>query len=206
MKLKNGANTVRVITRPYQFDVWLGFKPSEKIPTDRSPYGERLNSSIFHGKDPLMEAPWNLERPSRRWLVGVIDRQTSSYKVLDISSTIFKKIQNLNKIKGDIGGYDITIMRDDQQSAANFYDVIPGDKEPLSAADLEIKENVDLEDLQRRVTPPTYEQVKDRLNKILEIWGVSPSTVAKGGDSVKATTTSSQSDDDGDMDFPTAKE
>jgi len=160
-------------------------------------------SSIFHGKDPLMESPWLLERPTRRWYIGVIDRDTNSYKLLDISSSIFKKLQVLNKIKGDPTGYDVSIVKDSNAAPANYYEVIPGDKEPLSAADIELKEQVDIEDIKRRVTPPTYDQVKDRLNKILEIWGVNPSAVkasAKVGNSVKA----HEGGDDESVDFPSA--
>jgi len=44
--------------------------------------------------------------------------------------------------------------------------VQPISKELLSAADQLIKDNVDLDDLKRRVTPPTPEQVQKRLDKI----------------------------------------
>jgi len=205
MKLKNGTNTVRIITKPFEYETWLGFKPSENIPEGRSKYGERILSSIFHGKDPLMESPWNLERPTRRWYIGVIDRDTSSYKLLDISSSIFKKLQILNKLKGEPTGYDVTIVKDSNAAPANYYEVIPGDKEPMSASDIELKEQVDLEDIKRRVTPPTYEQVKVRLDKILEICGVdAKKLVAKTSAQKVGNSKTPEGGDDESVDFPSA--
>ena len=203
MKLANGVNKLRLLTKPFQYDTWLGFKPTENIPEGRNKYGERLLSSIFHGKDPLMEAPWNLERPTRRWLCGIIDLNTSSYKILDLSSSIFKKLQNLNKIKGDVTSYDIAIVKDTNQPPASYYDVLPLDTRPLTGAEIELREGIDYDDLKRRVQPPTYDQVKDRLDKILVLWGVSAqnktpkigNSAAKGGDIEAA---------DDDTDFPSA--
>ena len=42
----------------------------------------------------------------------------------------------------------------------------PYGKEPLSATDQVIKDSVDMDDLKRRVTPPTPEIVQKRIDKI----------------------------------------
>ena len=188
--LKNGDNYVRLVTPPFQFSQWR-FKPLEIPPEGRNKYGERVNSSLFHGKAPLQEEPWTKNEwhpkwPSRRWLCGVIDRATGAYKVLDIGTTVFEQIQYLNNKRGDVMGYDLCITKDSNKPAASMYKVIDERPTPLSAADLEIKANVDMEELKKRVTPPTYDEVKSRVAKIVEQWTTKTDSAAaatsKGGD------------------------
>jgi hypothetical protein len=48
-----------------------------------------------------------------------------------------------------------------------FYTVQGLQKEPLSATDQDIVDRVDLDDLKRRVTPPTRENVEKRIARIM---------------------------------------
>lgn len=187
MKLEDGQNKIRILTKPHQYLVHH-YKTNEKDPG----FGVRILSSIHHGSDPLIDRGL---KPRRRWLVGIIDRKTDSYKILDMSVSVFKSIQNLtrNEDWGDPSQYDITINVDKNGGPNGYYTVIPNSKKPLSAADIEIKQQIDLEDLKRRCTPPTPEQVEERVRAVDE---KSPNGPAK------KTSNSSQDDDDEDVDFP----
>ena len=136
-------------------------------------------SSIFHGSDPLGDMGF---KPKRRWLAGVIDRKTQSYKVLDMSTAVFKSVQKYVRDEdwGDPSQYDVDIVVDKQGGATGYYSVVAKPMKPLSPEDLEIKADVDLEDLKRRCTPPTPEQVQTRIDAIKAkrdgVNGVSTST------------------------------
>jgi len=159
LRLENGSNVVRIVTKPHEYLVHR-IKFDEKDPG----FGERVMSSMFHGSDPCCEPPFN-SKPKRRWLVGVIDRKTGSYKILDMSTSVFKGIQDLAKDDdwGDPSQYDCDVKVNKAGGPSNYYSVIPKSKKPLSTSDLEIKQNIDLEELKRKCTPPTREQVEARL-------------------------------------------
>lgn len=183
MGLQSGSNVLRVLTKPHEYLVHF-YKSKETDPG----FGERVMSSIYHGHDPLVDKGI---KPKRRWLVGVLDRRTSSYKILDMSVSVFKAIQELVRDEdwGEPSQYDIDIKVDKQGGATGYYTVIPKSKKPLSAADLDIKEQVDLEDLKRRCTPPTSEQVEARVK-----------TIDDRSNGVN--TNASEEDDSNNMDFP----
>jgi hypothetical protein len=162
MRLEAGENRVRIITKPFQYLVHR-YKPAPDAPG----YGERILSSLPHGSDPVMDK--TKQKPKRKWLIGVIDRKTQSYKILDMGTLIFKGIQELVRDTEDWGDpsmYDISIKVDKQGGPSGYYAVIPKAKKALSLADVELKQQVDLEDLAKRVTPPTPQQVKDRMDAI----------------------------------------
>ncbi|HVI40217.1 MAG TPA: hypothetical protein VM577_06120 [Anaerovoracaceae bacterium] len=158
MRLENGNNVVRCITRPHQYLVH-NFKEEGD-----SGFGTKIMCSSFHKKCPLCEAG---DRPKRRWLVGVIDRKTQASKILDMSVSVFKAIQELSRDEdyGNPEGYDIDIKVDKQGGATGYYTVIPKPKKPLSANDIDIKNGVNHEDLLKKCTPPTPEKVQEKLDQ-----------------------------------------
>ena len=160
MRLEEGSNLVRVITKPHEYLVHR-YKAHPKDPG----FGERVYSSQFHGHDPLIEKGM---KPKRRWLIGVIDRGTASYKILDIGPSIFQSIQTLVRSDkwGDPCQYDLDIKVNKQGGASGYYTVVPNPKEPLSPADIEIRQQADLEELKKRCTPPTPEEVAKRVAAI----------------------------------------
>ena len=174
LRLESGSNVLRLVTKPYEYLVHR-YKVAETDPG----FGERVMSSIFHGSDPLVDMGF---KPKRRWLAGVIDRKTQSYKVLDMSTAVFKSVQKYVRDEdwGDPSQYDVDIVVDKQGGATGYYSVVAKPMKPLSPEDLEIKADVDLEDLKRRCTPPTPEQVQTRIDAIKAkrdgVNGVSTST------------------------------
>lgn len=160
LRLQPGHNVVRLLTKPHEYLIHR-WKPNK----NDAGYGERVMSSLFHGSDPLVDLG---SKPQRRWLVGVIDRRTGAYKILDISVSVFKSVQELVRDEdwGDPSQYDVDIKVDKDAGPSGYYSVIPKAKKPLSPQDLEVREKVDLEDLKRRCTPPTPDQVKAQMEAI----------------------------------------
>ena len=199
MKLAEGPNVIRIITKPHEYLVH-NFKVDPKDPG----FGDKINSSLAHGRDPLTEAPYN-SKPKRRWLVGIIDRRTGGYRILDMSSSVFRGIQELVRDSdwGDPSQFDISVNVKKDAGPAGYYTVVPKSKRPLSASDLQIKQQVDVEDLKRRCTPPTPEEVQKRLDFIL-----SKRNKTNGGSSTTETSSTDHSSGSVDMsdsdefDFP----
>jgi hypothetical protein len=163
LRLKEGTNTVRLVTRPHQYLVHKGVK---KV-GDKG-FGQKVNCSMANGSCPLCAKG---HPTSPRWFLGVIDRETNTYKILDVSSGIFFDIKGLNKNPkwGDPSKYDIDVIVDKKGGPQHYYTVQPNPHTPLSASDQKIRdEQVDLDELKRRVTPPTPEQAQTRLDKLLD--------------------------------------
>jgi len=184
MKLDNGDNVVRIITKPHEYTLYR-YKTNKDDPG----YGTRILAPVGYDSDPLKEKGL---KPQRRWLVGVISRRTQAYNILDLSPQAFKGIQELVRDEdwGDPSQYDLNIKVDKQAGPSGYYTIIPKSKKPLSAADLELKQQVDLDDLKRRCTPPTPEQVIERIKAIDE--------KSNGGTEATATTEG----DEEDINFP----
>lgn len=160
IRLDEGSNEMRIITQPYQYLV-------HKYKKEGDPgFGQKVPCSAIHGKCPLCAIG---DKAKPRWLLGVISRKTGTYKILDISFAVFSQIRKLAKNTqrwGDPTKYDIDIVVDKNGSPTTYYTVQPISKEPLSAADQVIKDNIDFDDLKRRVTPPLPEVVQKRIEKI----------------------------------------
>jgi hypothetical protein len=165
LRLDEGDNELRLLTSPFQYMV----HKVKKDPNNLKDFGQKVQCSAFHGSCPACARdPKDL--PKRRWLYGVISRKTNTYKILDVSWQVFSDIKKLAKNVqrwGDPTKYDINVVVDPSAGAAGYYSVQPLPKEPLSAADQQIKDGIDFEDLRRRVTPPTPDFVQKRLDKIL---------------------------------------
>lgn len=205
MRLEDGDNEIRLLTLPYQYMVHKYKKEGEKG------FGNKVYCSKIHGSCPLCDAG---DKPKARWLFGVIDRRKGAYRILDVSYAVLSDIRKLNKNSqrwGDPLKYDLNIVVDRDGGPTGYYSVQPLPKEPLSAADQKIKDEMDVDDLKRRVTPPTPEQVQKRLDKLNGVEGTA--TAATNGTPVSnkmAATPSSVDlhDDEDDMDdlFPAHQE
>ena len=160
LRLGEGSNEVRLVTQPFQYLVHKFKREDDKG------YGQKISCSAVHGSCPLCDTG---DKAKARWLIGVISRKTNTYKVLDISFAVFSQIRKLagNAKWGDPGKYDIDIVVDKNGGATGYYTVQPIPKEPLSASDQQIKDNADLDDLKRRVTPMEPKAVQARIDKIL---------------------------------------
>jgi hypothetical protein len=207
LRLLPGDNEVRILSLPYQYLVHK-FKKDAQNPKD---FGQKVLCSSVHGFCPLCSQD---DKAKKRWFLPVIDRKTSSYKILDISYAIFQQIRAAasNPKIGDPTKYDINIFVNKNGGATGYYTVQAYSREPLSAADQAIRDNdMDVEDLKRRVAPPTPENVQKRIDKIMGNEGVSasaPTRQAEGQASPAPKQGSAKpapvslDDDDDDTDFP----
>lgn len=162
LRLEDGANTIRVITKPHQYLVHSGVKA-----VGDAGFGQKIYCSMANdGKCPLCAQGL---KSSARWMLGTIDRKSNSYKVLDVSGAILYGIKSLvNNAKwGDVSKYDVDVMKNSKAPPQQYYSVQPTPHSPLSASDQKIIDEADVEDLKRRVQPPTAEQVQKRLDKVL---------------------------------------
>jgi hypothetical protein len=162
LRLDEGSNEMRLITQPFQMLV----HKVKKDPNNPKDFGQKVYCSGIHGSCPCCDMG---DKAKPRWLIGVISRKTGTYKILDISFAVFSQIRKYAKNLqrwGDPTKYDIDVVVDKNGGATGYYSVQAISKEPLSAADQKIKDDVDLDDLKRRVTPPTPDLVQKRLDKI----------------------------------------
>lgn len=162
LRLKEGSNEMRLITQPFQYLVHKAKKDASN-PKD---FGQKVSCSAIHGSCPLCESG---DKAKPRWLLGIISRDGNKYQILDISFAVFSQIRKLARNTqrwGDPTKYDVDIVVDKNGGATGYYSVQPISKDPLSALDQQIKDNVDFDDLKRRVTPPTPDVVQKRLDRI----------------------------------------
>jgi len=203
LRLEEGSNEMRLVTQPFQYLV-------HKYKKEGDPgFGQKVSCSAIHGSCPLCALN---DKAKPRWLLGVISRKTGTYKILDISFAVFSQIRKLARNTqrwGDPTKYDIDIVVDKNGGATGYYSVQPISKEPLSATDQKIKDDADLDDLKRRVTPPTAEIVQKRLDKINGVADTSaapakaaPAKAAPAKAAAKATAVSMTDDEDLNESFP----
>ena len=198
LRLSPGSNVIRILTNPYQYH-------QHRLELDGGKkYGYRINCSKT--KDPNSTCPLCEKNNAvkTRWFIGVIDRKTNTYKILDIGGLVFKGIQKYTRDADwgtDLSSYDIDIVMDPNGGPTGFYATVPKPKKPLSVSDLQLQEANDPSELVRRTTPPTAVQVQSRIDAILEEvantqpGGVS-SSLEKTSSKVESKVESTKADDD----------
>lgn len=210
LRLDEGSNEMRLITQPFQYLVHKYKKEGD------SGFGQKVNCSAIHGECPLCALG---DKAKPRWLLGVISRKTGTYKILDISFAVFGQIRKYARNTsrwGDPTKYDIDVFVDKNGGATGYYSVQAIPKEPLSAADQNIRDTqVDLDDLKRRVSPPQPDVVQKRIDKINGVISTTATpttdktaTTATAKPATKATAAVSMTDDDEDLEksFPSYDE
>lgn len=163
LSLVEGDNEVRVVTSPFQYAMH-----KYKAPGDKG-FGRKVVCSATK-EDPNCPLCLAGDKAKRKWYIGVIDRKANQYKILDISFAVFSQIGKYvnNKRWGDITKYDINIVVDKNAGATGYYTVQPIAKEPLSAEDQLIVDNIDMDQIRKFATPPSVEAVQKKLDKIHE--------------------------------------
>lgn len=204
LRLDEGSNELRILTQPSQYLV----HKIKKDPNNPKDFGQKVSCSASHGSCPACDLG---DKAKPRWLLGVISRKTGTYKILDISFAVFSQIRKYAKNTarwGDPTKYDIDIVVDKNGSPMSYYSVQAISKEPLSAADQVIKDAIDYDDIKRRVTPLTPDQVQKRLDKIMGTDSVTMTAAAtvvgavKVAPKAKVPVVSMSDDEDLDQSFP----
>jgi hypothetical protein len=171
MRLEQGDNFVRILTKPYKYSVYF-YGADEK-----GKGGSRIIACEEGSKDPIKALGI---KPKIRFLMGVIDRKTNTYKILDTAYSVYKSLKNFsNSAKwGNPTEYDINIKVDKNGAPSDYYSVLPDPKEPLSEADRKILSSVNIEDLQIRSAPLTPERMVELMEIIDRKKGEKSSPVA----------------------------
>lgn len=167
MRFKQGENEVRLLTDPFQYTMHR-----YKAPGDKG-LGDRVLCSLHHGSCPLCdmrdpETGKQVNPPTKRWYVYVIDRRTGKECILDMAPAIFRQLKGLNKNPkiGDPKNLELNIEVNKNGPPTGYYDVQNLGPAPLSEEDVKIKKDLDLERLIRRCNPPTPEEVLERIKRI----------------------------------------
>ena len=157
MRLNPGSNVIRLLTLPHQYHQHRYMVEGGKK------YGYRIDCA---GQGcPLCQEG---DKAKRRWLLGVIDRKTNTYKVLDIGFSVFKSIQTYAKDDewGDPSGYDIDIVVDPNGGSTGYYTVVTKRPRDLSDGDRLLQQENPVDKLAARVVPPSIEKVAGRIADI----------------------------------------
>jgi hypothetical protein len=172
LRLSPGSNLVRILTLPYQY-----YQHRYEIEGGKK-YGYRVNCSMANGSCELCDKD---NKPKRRWLLGVIDRKTNMFRMLDVGYGVFGNIKTYAQDEdwGDPSQYDIDIICNPNGSPQEYYKCVCKPKKPLSANDLDIRERANLDDLVRLSAASTVEKVKERLEFIYKEINASGHTVSK---------------------------
>lgn len=161
LRLTQGSNVIRVVTNPYMY-----YYHKYKENKNDHGFGDKIKCSRFHGSCLLCEK--GLSRLERAY-VGVIERDTGSYKVLDMSKSVLQDLQKLSEDDewGTPTRYDIDIVVDKDAGPQGYYTVIPKPPKPMSPEDQQTREEkVDLNDLKLKCSPFKPETVIKRVNDI----------------------------------------
>lgn len=195
LKLDEGSNVVRLLTQPHQYVVHKGIKK-----VGEKGFGRKVSCTLSNGKCVLCEKGF---KPTPRWYLGVLDRRSGTYKVLDISYQVFSHIRKLARkvdVWGDPTKYDIDIVVDKNGGPTNYYSVQPIPHKPLTPQEQAIRDAAPIEDLKRKIEPLTVEQAQKYLDKILAGGELALPVVKEGDKASKgaktAAPTADMSDDD----------
>lgn len=187
LRLNPGSNVIRLLTLPHQYH------QHKYLPQGGKKFGYRVNCSAANGGCALCEKG---DKAKRRWFLGVVDRKTNMYKILDIGFSVFKSIQTYAKDEawGDPSKYDFDIVVDPNGGATGYYTVVAKPPKALTASDIVLREENDPEELARRVTPPTPEKTQERLAMIAE--EISAMGGGSSHDSMESKSSSSDDEED----------
>lgn len=188
LRLSPGSNVVRLITDPHLYN-----QHKYKIPGEKG-YGHRITCSKTEEDNSCVLCSEKNDKPKKRWFIGVIERKTNTYKILDIGYAVFKNIKTIASSDdwGDPSGYDVDIVVDPKGGATSYYTVVAKPPKALTASDLKIRDENPEDVLDRMTTPPASAKTEEKLNKLMAEFSAS-------------TPSQSQSSDDSDFtDYDTA--
>lgn len=162
MRLENGHNRLRIVTPPFGY-----FSHRYKAHADDSGFGRKIKCGLIEGDNcPLCDLGI---RRGRRYYIGVIDRDSGTYKILDMAKSVYQGIQKFSRDEdwGSPMDYDIDIVMDSEAGSQGWYTVVPKPAKPLSEEDIEIKNNdVDLDALINRCTPLKKEYILKNMKEV----------------------------------------
>jgi hypothetical protein len=166
MRLSEGENRFRIVTKPFKYATHKNVKS-----VDEKGYGRKVPCS--HDEEtgstcPLCEAGL---KSKQQYMIGVIDRKSDTYKVIDVSWAIFSQIKGYANggIWGPPEGYDIMVKKNPaSKGPSDFYLVQPIPHSALSVDDQQKRDTANLEYLKTKTSPMARPSVEKILAKVLE--------------------------------------
>jgi hypothetical protein len=164
LRLKEGSNPIRILTRPHQYQTHPQIK-QEGAPG----FGQKVGCCKESGSDVVCPLCAEGYYTQSRFLLGVIDRRENAFRILDVNRMVIEQLRTYNKTAwGDPTTYEVDMFMDKKaKTPGEYYKIVPIEKKPLSATDQLIRDQADLDYLKRRVQPPSLEVVQKRLEKIV---------------------------------------
>jgi hypothetical protein len=186
LKLKPGQNRLRLICEPYKYrshkmkefltDKFAGKKVGcaehEDFP-DQITCPICLKIEPWSDKDERKE---NLEKAMRehgvgpaqtRYYVYVINRATTQVELWDMPWSVYNELVKLDKDPewGNCLNYDIKVVVN-KESVSDYYTVTPCKETPLTAEEQVLRDNVNLDGLEKRIQPPKPADVQKAFDDI----------------------------------------
>lgn len=164
LKLTEGNNIVRVVTKPHVY--WLH---KYKADPEAAGYPDKIKCSSHYGECPICDLKTDEDKPfcprKKQHYLGVIDRKTQSFKVIDVGPLLMQKLLEVkdDETWGPLSDYDINIKVNKNGGATGYYAVVPRSKTPLSKADIEIRNQIDYEALKAKCMPYRPEWVAKKM-------------------------------------------
>ena len=143
MVLLPGANYARIVTLPCQYT-------AHKVEGNHTEY-ILVKCSKYHG---LCQICNEGGKPYRRWLIGVVDRRNSEYRILDLNTRMYGRLQIAARSPGlgDPTTYDVNFAYEPK----GCVQVIPQSKSDSKLDMSSFSTKTDF--LKRYCTPPTPEE------------------------------------------------
>jgi hypothetical protein len=138
---------------------------SQLIAAGKMKESEAVTEQAKALKAKIKERGWS---PQTRVLFKVLDRASGRVKLLEAGPGLTGKISAKanSSVWGDPQNWDMEItVNKNAKVRTDYYDVTPVAKTPLTADELKLKEAIDLEEMKRKVTPPTAEKMREYLAK-----------------------------------------
>ena len=161
MKLTEGTHTVRLLGKAFAFN---------------QHFEDDVYTGVCIGEDDCPVCARGF-RPSKRYLINVIDRSDGKIKVLESGKTIFAKFKmwaNANKMQpGGAEGPDFVIEVDIPGGKKRFakYSVMPTQVKKLTPEEAAVVKATGLYDLRKEKPHPTPEEVEAIIENNLKSQG-----------------------------------
>jgi hypothetical protein len=162
LKLQEGSNEVRIISKPYQY-----FCHPTLLPKGSQPHEQKLKCAALRGEDssicPLCK---DGDRSRPRWIVPLISRRDKQIYLFDFDLYTFSQLRDFarSKMWGDPENYDVDLCN---EVGYNRKYVVALPRMPLTQQEALIKNQLQLTELNYLVTPSRLMANYEDLNRIL---------------------------------------
>jgi len=160
MTLEPGLNRIRILSEAYKYV----FHKIKFQNDSQSKFGRNIRCSIKECPLCAQGEPQKI-----KYVFGVVNRKTKEFKYLDAAQAIHIAIKGIQKnMPGyeNVYDYDLNIIVNPNGGSTNYYQTLQGEKSPMSADDIEMMDNVDVEFIEKFIEPVSPEDVSKSVDRI----------------------------------------